>query len=415
MADMAWNAIAAVERKLKPRDAVRCSLPQFTAWLAPWLLLFAVGLYAGFLCLRDGLYHTNMDNRFVFGLWIFLDLAIIAFGGGAFFSGFLLYVLRRRELGAVIRSAVLTGFLCYSGALLVLMLDVGQPLRAWFTFWHPNTHSMLTEVTFCISCYLLVLAIEHLPTVLKNRQVRRIPSALVFGWELHRMMPVLAIVGAFLSFFHQGSLGGLYGVLRGRPFAFREGFAIWPATFFLFILSAIAVGPSFLIVVTRVVEFITRRKHVGDDVYRVLGRISGILLIAYVLAKSVDTIVWLNSTSPQSGFRAWEYYAWEPFGTWILFLEIAGLGLLPAIFLLHFSRTRPERLFVPALAACAGVALNRYVQTIQTQALSTLPFDQFVTYSPSWQEIAAFLGVIAFAVIVYSVSYRYLNLFARSH
>ena len=55
---------------------------------------------------------------------------------------------------------------------------------------------------------------------------------------------MLAGVGTFLSFFHQGSLGGLYGVLRGRPFAFREGFAIWPSTFFLFILSAAAVGPE---------------------------------------------------------------------------------------------------------------------------------------------------------------------------
>jgi HAMP domain-containing protein len=35
-------------------------------------------------------------------------------------------------------------------------------------------------------------------------------------------------------------------VLRGRPFAFREGLAVWPSTFFLFILSAAAVGPSFL-------------------------------------------------------------------------------------------------------------------------------------------------------------------------
>ena len=43
------------------------------------------------------------------------------------------------------------------------MIDVGQPLRAWFTFWHPNTHSMLTEVTFCISCYLLVLSLEYIP------------------------------------------------------------------------------------------------------------------------------------------------------------------------------------------------------------------------------------------------------------
>lgn len=415
MADTTWNAIAALERKLKPRDAVRCSLPKFAAWLAPWLLLLVWGFYAGFLCLRDGLYHTNMDNRFAFGLWIFLDLGIIAFGGGAFFTGFLLYILRRRELAEIIRSAVLIGFLCYSGALLVLMVDVGQPLRAWFTFWHPNTHSMLTEVTFCISCYLLVLAIEHLPSILRNRQVRRAPASLVLGWELHRVMPVLAIVGAFLSFFHQGSLGGLYGVLRGRPFAFREGFAIWPTTFFLFILSAIAVGPSFLILLTRLVEFVTRRKHVSVDVYRILGRVSGVALAVYVLAKSVDTLVWLNSTSRRTGFLPWEYYSWEPFGTWILFLEIAGLGLLPAIFLIRYSRSHPERLVLPALAACAGIALNRYVLTIQTLALSTLPFDEFVTYAPSWQETATFLGVIAFAVIVYSVSYRYLNLFARSH
>ena len=415
MADVTWGAVEAIERKLTPRDAVRCPAPQFAAWLAPWTLLFAVGMYAGFLCLRDGLYHTNMDNRFAFGLWIFLDLAIIAFGGGAFFSGFLLYILRRKELAAVIRSAVLIGFLCYSGALLVLMVDVGQPMRAWFTFWHPNTHSMLTEVTFCISCYLVVLGIEYLPTILRNRQVRRVPSFLVFEWELHRVMPVLAVLGAFLSFFHQGSLGGLYGVLRGRPFAFREGFAIWPTTFFLFILSAIAVGPSFLILMTRLVEFITRRRHVGDDVYRTLGRISGILLTVYVMAKSIDTLVWLNSTSRQAGFRPWEYYAWEPFGTWILFLEIAGLGLLPALWLWRASRRHPEWLFIPALLACAGVALNRYVLTIQTLALSTLPFDEFVTYSPSWQETSTFLGVIAFGVIAYSVSYRYLNLFTRSH
>jgi molybdopterin-containing oxidoreductase family membrane subunit len=36
----------------------------------------------------------------------------------------------------------------------------------------------------------------------------------VFEWELHKLVPVLALLGTFLSFFHQGSLGGLYGVLR---------------------------------------------------------------------------------------------------------------------------------------------------------------------------------------------------------
>src|SRR5512137_1891278 len=243
-----------MDRHLIPRGLKRSPFGRFFLWILLWAAVFGLGLYAMYLCLYKGLNQTNMDNRYAFGLWIYLDLTVIALGAGAFFTGFLLYILKKKELKAVINSAVVLGFICYSGAVGVLMVDVGQPLRAWFTFWHPNVHSMLTEVTFCITCYLTVLTIEYLPVVLKNRQLRRIPSFLVFEFELHKLMYVLAGVGTLLSFFHQGSLGGLYGVLRGRPFAFREGIAMWPSTFFLFILSALAVGPSFLLLVTRLVS-----------------------------------------------------------------------------------------------------------------------------------------------------------------
>ncbi|MCC6536028.1 MAG: molybdopterin oxidoreductase, partial [Bryobacterales bacterium] len=132
MADMAWVPSAMFDRKFVPRGVTRCTPARFSLWLTPWCLLLGLGLWAAYLCLRDGLLHTNMDNRLAFGLWIFLDLAIIAFGGGAFFSGVLLYFFKLKELNAVIRSAVLIGFLCYSGAVTVLAIDVGQPLRAWF-------------------------------------------------------------------------------------------------------------------------------------------------------------------------------------------------------------------------------------------------------------------------------------------
>ncbi len=245
------------------RGVKRCSTRKFLLWILPWVALLVFGLYSAGLCLVKGLNQTNMDNRFAFGLWIFLDLTVIALGAGAFFTGFLLYILKVRELHAVINSAVVIGLVCYSGAVCVLAVDVGQPLRAWFTFWYPNVHSMLTEVTFCITCYLTVLAIEYVPIVLKNRKLRRVPSFLVFEFELHKLIYVLAGVGTFLSFFHQGSLGGLYGVLRGRPFAFREGLAIWPSTFFLFILSAAAVGPSFILLTTWLVEKISRQASGG--------------------------------------------------------------------------------------------------------------------------------------------------------
>jgi len=132
------------DRRWIERGAERASLPQFLLWLAPWVVVLAVGIYAGGLCLYYGLNQTNMDNRFAFGLWIFFDLSIIALGAGAFFTGFLVYLLKRTDLRPILNTAVVVGFICYSGAVTILMIDVGQPLRAWFTFWYPNTHSMLT-------------------------------------------------------------------------------------------------------------------------------------------------------------------------------------------------------------------------------------------------------------------------------
>lgn len=401
-----------MDKEFIARGVKRCSTGRFLLWIVPWAALLAFGLYAAALVLVKGLNQTNMDNRFAFGLWIFLDLTVIALGAGAFFTGFLLYILKIGELRAVINSAVVIGLVCYSGAVCVLAVDVGQPLRAWFTFWYPNVHSMLTEVTFCISCYLTVLAIEYVPIVLKNRKLREVPSFLVFEFELHKLIYVLAGVGTFLSFFHQGSLGGLYGVLRGRPFAFREGLAVWPSTFFLFILSAAAVGPSFVLLTTWLVEKISRKKLVKPEVFGLLGRISGLLLSVYVIAKTVDTLIWINRTSPESGFPAAQYYSWQPFGTWILFAEIGLLGLVPALMLLSPKlRAHTGWLVAAAAMACCGVALNRFVMTVQTLALPTLAFDRYLSYFPSWQEVGTFLAVVAFGVLVYSVSFRYFQLF----
>ncbi len=401
-----------MDQSLVPRGLRRTSFRKFLFWIVPWVILLAIGLYAIILCLAEGLFHTNMDNQFAFGLWIYLDLTVIALGAGAFFTGFLLYILRREEMRAVINSAVVLGLICYSGAVAVLMVDVGQPLRAWFTFWHPNTHSMLTEVTFCLTCYLTVLLIEYLPIVLKNRKLRQIPRFLVFEFELHKIMPVLAGVGTFLSFFHQGSLGGLYGVLRGRPFAFREDLGIWPSTFYLFVLSAAAVGPSFVLFMTWLVQKLSRKTLVRPGVLRYLAKVSGVLLLVYVLFKAIDTLVWMNATAPAAGVHAFSFYTTTSFGIWILFTEIVVLGLVPALLLTNGRiRSHTGLLAVASFLACCGIMLNRFVMTIQTLALPTLPFDAFLSYVPSWQEVATFLAVVAYGVLLYSFSFRYTTLF----
>jgi hypothetical protein len=94
---------------------------------------------------------------------------------------------------------------------------------------------------------------------LKTDKIEKVKELRLIGHNLHEIMAVFAATGTFLSFFHQGSLGGMFGVMYARPFAAREGFYIWPWTFFLFVLSAIACGPCFTILCTKLTEFLSRK------------------------------------------------------------------------------------------------------------------------------------------------------------
>ncbi|MFP3870302.1 MAG: menaquinone reductase integral membrane subunit QrcD, partial [Syntrophobacteria bacterium] len=402
-----------MDSALIPEGVRRCSFAKFSVWLLVILAFVGWGLLSGFLVLWKGLNLTGLNDYFGFGLWITADLGVIALGAGAFFTGFLTYVIGKKELKDIINLAVVIGFICYTGAQMVLLLDIGQPIRGWFTFWHPNVHSMLTEVVFCITCYTIVLTIEFLPLILENRQLDKVPEFHLFSHNLHEIMVVFAATGTFLSFFHQGSLGGLYGVLFGRPFAFREGFFIWPWTFFLFVASAIASGPALTILVCYLIQEITGKQLVRREVLSMLGKIAGYLLAFYMVVKLADTLYWAVHTAPERGLSFSEFYR-APYGTWLLIAELGICGILPAIMLL-IPKVREDDvwLLTACFLDCAGIVINRFVFTVQTLAIPVMPFDRWEIYVPTWQEWGPTVALVAYGALILSLSYRYLPMFPR--
>ncbi len=405
--------IAMNEERFIPEGVERCSLTKFTIWMGAWIIILLWGVIAAINIFWNGLGVTALDNYFGFGLWITFDLAVIALGAGAFFTGFLKYLLRIDQLKYIINLAVIIGFLCYSGALMILALDIGQPLRAWFGYWHPNVHSMLTEVIFCITCYLIVLTIEFIPIILENRQIKKFSFFHHLAHNFHIYMPIFAAVGTFLSFFHQGSLGGVFGVLFGRPFALRDGFFIWPWTFFLFILSAIASGPVFTLLITVCLEKLTGKKVVEYRIKALLGKISGFLLCIYLFFKILDTWAWVTGTLPSMGFTFDQMFK-QPYGQWLLWLELGVCGIVPAIMLtVPNFRNIPWMLYLASFLTCSGIVVNRFVFTVQNLAIPVMPFDDWFFYLPNWTEWATSIMVIAYSAIIVSLAYRYLPLFPQ--
>ena len=404
-----------MDSALIPKGVKRCPMWQFLLGLGIVGAVLAWGVYAMLLCWFKGLNQTNMNDYYGFALWIWADLAVIALGGGAFFSGLLKYIIGKDELKNIINYAVLIGFICYSSALLILAIDIGQPLRGWFIFWHANVHSMLTEVAFCLSCYFAVLTIEYIPLILENRQLDKVPFFHNLSHNMHEIMAVFAATGAFLSFFHQGSLGGVAGVLYGRPFAFREGLLIWPWTFFLFTWSAAAYGPCFTLIVTWITEKVARKKLVKDNVVELLAKISGWMIFTYTIAKIADTTRWANITAPGLGQTLADFYTGNAlYGYWILFAEIILGGVVPAIILISAPlRRNPAWRVTALLLGCMGVCLNRWVMVLQVMAVPIMPFDNWALYIPSWQEVATTILPVAYGIILIMISYRYLPIFPQ--
>jgi len=396
-----------------PNSVQRCSLKRFAPWMLLWMVVMTWGALSAFLCLYKGLNQTNMNHYFAFGLWIVFDLSLIALGAGAFFTGFLTHLLGKAELKAIVNAAVVIGFICYSSAIAMLGVDIGQPLRGWFIFWHANVHSMLTEVSFCITVYLGVLTIEYLPLILSNRKLNQVSEFNLFGNNLHHIVALFAAAGTFLSFFHQGSLGGMYGVLFGRPFAYREGILIWPWTFFLFILSAIAAGPSFTLLCVWITQKASGKRLVKRSAFDMLAKISGWLLSSYIILKILDTLSWVYGVVSRAGLSFMDFYE-KPYGIWLFIAEIGIFGIIPAVILITPRlRERDELLIMGALMNCTGIVLNRFVFTIQTLAVPVMPFDRFMSYLPTWQEWGIAIGALGYGILLFSLSYRYLPLFPQ--
>lgn len=407
------SASVPFDHALFPEGVKRCKLKWFLLWIGFLNGPVMIGVIATIMCWGLALNVTYLNNNYPFGLWIAADLGIIALGAGAFFTGFLRYIVKIDGLKNIVNFAVVIGIMCYAAAQAILGVDIGQPLRGWFIFWHANVHSMLTEVAFCITAYFMVLCIEYLPLILENRQINKVGYFHGMAHHLHEAMPAIAAIGVFLSFFHQGSLGGVPGVLYGRPFAFREGFLVWPWTFFLFILSAIAVGPTFTILITWITEKCARKRLVKRNVIDILAKISGRLLVVYLVLKTIDTIYWI-ALADKVGAPVSSFYANQPYGYWVLVMELGILGVIPAIILLNKRARQNENLLILAcILNCAGIFMNRWIMVVQSLAVPVMSFDKFISYHPNWVEYASTLLYLWIGAIFISITYRYLPIFPQ--
>jgi menaquinone reductase, integral membrane subunit len=387
--------------------------PSILIWYLFLGLLLMIGLVSAVVVFWNGLIVTNMSDKVPWGLWITIDLSAIALGAGAFTLSAVVYVFKIKQFRSIIRLAVLVGFIGYTTALLTLVMDIGRPDR----FWHPwvfwNVHSVLWEITWCITIYLTIMFLEFFPVIVEGKFFDRWPWIRKVASVFHRAAPAFALAGLLISLLHQSSLGATYGVVKSRPIWFKPSMPI------MFILSAVAVGPALTMAVVYVLEWIKGKKLVPDQVKWTIARFSGFALLAYGYIKIWDiAAVTYYGRTPAVSNSLYLLNQQTPYNFGFWFGEII-LGILIPVFIFLNPKTnkKPRYLVLGAAAAVMGIIFNRWNTTVSglTVPVQYSPGIASVIepgkYFPAWTEWGIALGVIGYALLLLTLGVRYLPLF----
>jgi molybdopterin-containing oxidoreductase family membrane subunit len=390
--------------------------PAFLIWMAFLGVLLAIGLYSAITVFVKGLVITNMSDSVPWGLWITIDLSSIALGAGAFTLSAVVYIFGIKRLQPIIRLAVLVGLIGYTSALLTLVMDIGRPDR----FWHPwvfwNVHSVLWEVTMCITIYLLILVTEFAPVLAELKLFERWPSLRKIAHFLHTLTPYLAVLGLVISLLHQSSLGAAYGVIKSRPIWFKPSMPI------LFVLSAIASGPAVTVAVAYVLEWISGKRTIPHDVLQIIAKFSGVGLLAYGYLKFWDmaAVTYYGRTpGVSSSFALLEQQTPFTFSFWVGEV-ILGILLPSILFLVTRFNKNPAAVVLGALSAMVGIVIHRWNVTVGGLfvPLTYSPGTDFSLpigkYSPAMIEWGVAVLVIGYALTVLTIGVKFLPLFEKS-
>ena len=329
---------------------------------------------------------TNLNDVYPWGLWISFDVVTaVPLAAGAFTLGAIVHCFHIKKLEPLVRPAIVTGFLGYSLVSVGLLLDLGQPQRAWHTMVYWNVHSPMFEVSMCIMAYTTVLFLEFLSPVCEK-----------FGYHLPlrvlRWLEMPLVIGAAsISTLHQSSLGTFFLI------AVDKLHALWynPLLPLLFWMSAIFTGISIIIIeATMVHRFMGQPDE--SELLEVLTKILPWVLGVYLAVKLAATT--LLSHGP----------LFDRPSLLALFAAEIIIGVVIPMFMFMTKECRVDQRMQlrGATLVIFGLVLNRF----NVSMFGMEQADQAIYY-PSIIESLVTIGIIAAHVLFFVLLAKYFPIF----
>ncbi len=363
--------------------------------LAILLVLIAWG---GFSWIRimfiDGAGITGSSDLVPWGIYIVGFVFFVGTSAGASLVGLMIHGFGRKDYEPLGTRAILVGFLSLTAAVLFLMSDVGNPIRAGLlpaVLRNPTSMLVYTSMTYAGFAALMLSELFF-----------AIKITLQGGKGSHRdekMAQVLA-VGALL--FALMVVHAPHGAL----FAFLKAREMWntPLLPAHFVTVALASGIAVIIHITIVTSKITRKEIVSKETLSHMGGLLAFFLGVTLFMDFFDYLVMSYSGKP-GGLEIWHFLTTDFYS----FFLINTIGMFGAMVILLFKRGRTiPGLLIASTITIIAILSYRWNLIVVAQIPPLFPGTGNIYYTPTVPEVAVVAGIVALISFLYLVLTRVL-------
>ena len=382
-----------------------------------------VGSWGMFQRLAYGHLPMNYGSFVPWGLWVAFDLFFLGLTAGAFLITILTYVFRIKLLANLGPLAVFTVLVTLMAEFLIIILDLGHPLRTYRFLISPNIGSMLFWlVVFIVSMWVIYVpwlySLLREQLILYSQDPHR-PGQTFYRWLTfgkttytaedrrrdHRRSRFLSFLSLPIGVIFFGAHGAIFAILHNRP--------LWNSAMLplIFIMAALLSGGA-------LITFLAYLFQPSDELIHPLGHVVLMILLSFLFLEALQFFVGYQSKVTNI-VTSLDLIVFGPFwwAFWIVHLLIGSI--IPAFLLIRY----PENSKMVAWACFLiivtflAVRLNYLFPDLAVYKLEGLQNTFFhsrlrTDYVPNLNEWLVSLWVTSLGLLIFMLGTRWLPVIA---
>jgi Ni/Fe-hydrogenase subunit HybB-like protein len=363
----------------------------YWAWIAFLFALIGSGTYCYLLQLQSGLTITGLSRDVTWGFYIAQFTFLVGVAASAVMVVMPYYLHNFKVFG---RITILGEFLAISAVtmcLLFIMVDLGQPGRAFNMILHPSPRSILFWDMIVLNGYLLINVAISRVSLTAERSGEAPPAWIKYVILLS--IPWAVSIHTVTAFIYSG--------LAARPF--------WMTAILAprFLASAFASGPALLILFCLILRRVSRF-DAGWEVIQKLAVIVTYAVLINIFFVLMEFFTAFYSAIPEhvEHFK-YLYVGLDGHRELVPWMWLSATLVLVAAVLLVNPRSRAREGILTF--ACCAVVLSIWIEKglgMIVTGFVPSPLGHVTSYSPTLPELLITVGIYGLGALMITVFFK---------